>query len=495
MRCWIQIRLRSSYHWNSPSLNKSINYLKIWKYSFPFQSFLTLTLIFVIDLKTGLNSTEIMVTAIILFILCLVLSGIIFKIIKIKETTFSWPFCFALLGGKIIAACIYGYIYKHAFNGDDTWMINQDSFFQYHRLLHDTGTFFTELFGSYPQGQSEVSINHSPNYLDNLEYALITKGLAPFNLVSQGNYYINAAFFCFFNFWGFYFIYRLLKTQYKVNHRMLALLIFLFPPVAFWLSGLRADGYILLFLGILLYKYPKLLVKVTLSDILWTLFSFIVVFILRNGFALLLIPPLFAWWLHEKFGIKKIVSFAGTYFSCFILVLSLKLLLPARYDLISHVINRQHEFLALNGNTRYALTPLNDSFAGFAAVLPQAFLNVFFRPFPWVAKGTLQLMVTLENLFLWTLVIIVLVKYFKSLKALFKSFIFWALLSYSLTLYLFIGYTVPFPGAYARYRIIAEFFIIIIFSALLLQEIAKKYGRFLHQPEKPSKQSAGIKLK
>ena len=128
--------------------------------------------------------------------------------------------------------------------------------------------------------------------------------------------------------------------------------------------------------------------------------------------------------------------------------------------------------MALSGNTRFPLTPLQPTLYSFAAVAPEALQNTFLKPYLWEWKGFLQLVTALENLLLPALLIWLLStrpainEIPKSAKALLLFLVF-----FSLSYYLFIGYTVPFPGAIVRYKIIPE--LLLLSTGLLLVNSSK----------------------
>ena len=98
--------------------------------------------------------------------------------------------------------------------------------------------------------------------------------------------------------------------------------------------------------------------------------------------------------------------------------------------------------------------------------------NTFLRPFPWEAKGALQLLAAAENIFILTLLIWLLLTIKNDYKILNRPFV-WMLLFFSFSLYLFVGYTVPFPGAIIRYRIIPELLLLLLIFTHLPHRIKK----------------------
>lgn len=392
-------------------------------------------------------------------------SGLIYLLIRNKKTSLTWLQINIFFGGKVVAGSLYGYVFKRFYHGDDTWGLNNDSFLQYKRLVHAPGAFFNDFFFNQPIAPQ---LYFNPDkYLEKLEFAFITKIMAPVNIFSHGNYYINIVFFNFLTFWGTYMLYKLLAEQFKTDKKLLAAVLFLFPPAIFWLSGLRAEGFLLLFTGVLLYEFNEWLNKKRVTDAIFCFLSFAMVFILRDGFALLLVPALTGWWLSCHFKIRNFKSFGLTYLAVAIIVLLSCYVLPAPFNLLSIVTKRQHEFLTLQGNTRFTLTPLEGNIVSFLKVTPEALINVAVRPFFWEAKGPLQWFVAVENYFLLSLFIICIYKFRAYIKPVFQHPLTGVLFCTALSSYLFIGFTVPFPGAIVRYKIISELFLLSIIIVII----------------------------
>lgn len=402
-----------------------------------------------------------MFTAFIITLLWLCLSGLLYLMIRRQKTTLSFIQVLFFFGCKITAGALYGYIYKRWYNGDDTWGLHHDSLLQYKRLMDSPLNFAGDLISAMPlQLSSEPYFNPS-TYLESLEYSIITKILALFNLVSQGNYYINVVFFNFLAFWGLFFLYKLLATVIAPSqHRIAAALLFLFPPAVFWLSGIRTEGLLLLFTGILLYQFNKWLGEKKAIHLLYSLLCLAMTIILRNGFALLLLPPLLAWWIATEFRVPPQKAFVLTAGACLAVVMAGSFVLPARLNALAVIAGRQHEFLALKGNTRFGIPVLDEHPGSFINALPEAAMNTFMRPFLWEAKGWLQWFAAMETVAVLLLLLFAVFVYVRNKPRVQLTPLFWVLLTTALASYFITGFVVPFPGAIVRYKIIPELFLL-----------------------------------
>lgn len=364
-------------------------------------------------------------------------------------------------GFAVMMGCLYGYIFRRYFGGDDTWMFNNQSLEEYQKLVHQPGQFFKDLLpigaikGAHGFGQT------AEFYIMDLEYWLLPKMLAIFNIVSRGNYYINVVFFNAVVFWGHYWLFKLLATAFPAKRKRLVLIIFFFPPIIFWLSGIRADGILLFFIAWLLAQFNNLL-KGKKTALLYCILALLGILIFRNVLVLLLLPALVAWFITVRFSFKPVWTFIITYGITAVLFFGTSLL-SNKKNLPGIVVQRQQEYFALKGNTRYKLDSLQPTLGSFVEVFPQSAGNTLIRPFPWEAKGPLQVFYSIDILFFLLLLIACLFKKDKDWKKYFHPPLPWVFLFFALSLYLFIGYTVPFPGAIIRYKVIGELFMLIVF--------------------------------
>jgi hypothetical protein len=244
----------------------------------------------------------------------------------------------------------------------------------------------------------------------------------------------------------------------------LYLLIFFFPPVVFWLSGIRTDGLIFFFLTLSLVHFSNWIKTRKKSSLIYFLLSMIGVLVYRNVLVMLLTPALIAWYVVARYHTKPLLTYISAFGIAAILFFS-TLLVSSTKNLPAVVAGRQHEYLALKGNTRYQLDSLEASVGSFLSVLPQSANNTFLRPYVWEAEGMLQIVTSLGILFFWALVILAIARNEKPWREFFNNPLYLFLVFFPVTLYLFIGFTVPFPGAIVRYKSIPE---LMLLSVLIL---------------------------
>ncbi|NML23014.1 hypothetical protein HHL16_19205 [Pseudoflavitalea sp. G-6-1-2] len=338
-------------------------------------------------------------------------------------------------------------------------------------LLHQTDLFLRDFNPMVPIRKHATLSAGLRNLVDDWEYNLTVKPQAFFNLVSGGNYYINIVFFSFITFWGHFWFFSLLVKLFPDQRKKWFLLVFFFPPVLFWLSGFRGDGLLFFFLSLCLLQGYRWLKTRSGWALAWAVLGFIGTFIMRDPVAMLLVPALLSVFITVRYNVKPWKSVIIVYGISAILFFVSVGLSPS-FNPVKMIADRQAAFFALHGNTRYQLGELQPTVGSFLKVLPEAALNVFFRPAPWEAKGMLQLVSAADICFFWLLVLLALFRNRAAWKQRFNHPFLLFLLVTAVTLFIFTGFTVPFPGAIVRYKVIPELF--------LLCWIAYTYNKKLH---------------
>jgi hypothetical protein len=363
---------------------------------------------------------------------------------------------------KVLLGLVYGYIFHKYYNGDDTWAIHRASITETQLLLSDPATFFAEYGPTTAIAKSSGFIEMIANYLNDLEYFMLAKSLAFVNPITGSNYYINSVLFNFIAFIGHYRLYKFFRTPGTDGRMLLYFACFFFLPAVFWLSGIRAEGLMLVFFSLILYAFERN--KRAGPRIFFGLVGFVGLLILRPVFALLVVPAAVAWGLTVYYKRKTSLAFVGVYGVAAMIFFASMLFSPSG-GLGGVIINEQESYFRLKGNTVYDLTPLEANAGSFIRVLPEAIANSFFRPFPWEVRGLFQWLAAIENICV-LLILIVAVRFGKEKwRSFFSRPEILLGLFYAISVYLVIGYVVPFPGAIIRYRALAELVLVCILIA------------------------------
>jgi hypothetical protein len=366
---------------------------------------------------------------------------------------------------KVILGCAYGYIHLRFYNGDDTWVYNNEAINAYQQLNNHPLAFFRALWPAHIDSLYEAK----DFFTRNLEQELMIRLIALFNFLTGGNYYLNTIFFNFIVFWGHYWLFNFLILRYPSARTSLLIAVFFIPTIVFWLSGIRGDGFVLFFLSLLFIQYDKWLTTRGAHHLLYGCLSMLGMLLFRSAVLLVVIPVLIGWYMVARHDVKPIASYGFTYLFCAVVFFGSLLIHPVK-NLPAMVANKQHEFLSLPGKTRFNMKPLTSSPVSYFRAAPAAMVNTLMRPFIWEARGILQLITALETTIFLLCILAIL------------FFVEWRVVTtdpwmsggmlFSLSLFLFIGLTIPFPGAIIRYKAIPE---LIMLTSLLPGTRIKKF--------------------
>ena len=398
-----------------------------------------------------------MITAIWVVVFCILFVFLIILIVRKQPNALSTPQLVTAFLYKVALGCLYGYLFGTYYGGDDTWAIHIESIKEWQLLQNDPLQFFWEYTPGTAMRNGNGFLQVAAFYIADLEYCLLTKTLGIFNLISRGNYYINVVFFNFIVFWGHYWLYLLAVKHFRRNKILVLFCTFFLPTAVFWLSGIRGDGMLFFFFSLLLLSFDRWLESGKVSQAMLSLAGFAGVMIFRIPVAVLLLPALISWAFVVRGRKYTPIAFAAVYGIGILLFFASSLFMDQNGPAV--VAQRQELFLELKGNTRYELPQLEPGISGFVKVLPYAFFNTFLRPHPWEAKGMLQLAAAGGILLFWGVLTYFL--FARKTETSTLQPLGWVLLLFGISLYLLIGYTVPFPGAIVRYKSIGEMVILV----------------------------------
>ncbi|MDX2046814.1 MAG: hypothetical protein SFU87_08505 [Chitinophagaceae bacterium] len=410
-----------------------------------------------------------MFTAIFLFVFyCSIFLGLLYYLQKKKllQVGFAHAALFFLL--KAGMGCLYGYLFLTLYNGDDTWVYHEQGIRMKQQLINDPWGFFTDIFqNGYPGSLMNSLFETNNSYWKSLEYVVLIKMLAIFNVFSGGHYYVNVVLFSMLTFWGNYLLYKIFIKYFPDRRNIILLLVFYFLPMVFWTSGIRKDGLIILLIGIFFYYFSNIVDgKNRLRYWIIVLLSLLMSYIIRNYVALSLMPAAVAWHLASGSKIPSVRIFAAVYVTGIILFFASHYFHPS-LDLPQKVAKRQSEFMALEGGSYISVEPLQPDFVSYLNMLPQGLLNTFLRPYIGERNSYLYQGSALETLFCLLFFITAIILKRKDYKHWVTHPFMLAIFFFALTNYLLIGFTVPFVGAIVRYKSVYELMFLVFFCVLL----------------------------
>lgn len=400
---------------------------------------------------------------ILLFILYTsVLLGILYYYSKKEKAMLNFSQLSIAFIAKIIAGCAYGYLFLNLYKGDDTWKLHQAGLAEFQLLIQSPAQFFISIFQyGYQENQTMSFFTAHHSYWKDLADNILIKLLAIFNIFSRGSYYINVLFFNFLIFWGHYFLYKLFIKQYENNSRLLFLIVFFFPPLLFWESGIRKDGLVFLMLMGFLFHFYSFLKTETKKHIFYALIFWLGLFIFRNFVAMLAIAVALLWRISHSFPKKTAFIFIVVILLMIALFFASSLLFND-LNLPMQMAKRQESFQNLSGGSRLPLQQLEPNFKSYTSILPVAINHSFLRPYPTEISNPLYLMAFIETILVLAMLIFVLLFNKKFFPELFQNPFLLGLVLFALLNYVLIGYMVPFLGAIIRYKVIYETLLILV---------------------------------
>jgi hypothetical protein len=381
----------------------------------------------------------------------LLFSWLILRLRFFKNSTPGSKTAVGLFLIKVIAGCVFGWIYHKYYMPADTWLFHNGGVKEYELLFNNPKEYLTNLFENSYQGGLTRVIDSTSSFWNDFRTNFLVKILSIFNIFSFGNYYINIIFFNFLTLIGGTCIYRV-YAQIFTNHRWLLLIgVFLYPSFLFYTSGIHRDGFILLGLGLIIYNtfYAIRIDRFSFKRIAGVIAGCIILFLFRNFVLICFLPALFAWLLSERNKRRPLATFAAVYGCGIILFFTLGKIHP-RLDFPKYVSDRQKEFSYLSVNSSAIhLNTLEPNIWSFAYNAPQAFNHAFMRPYITEVKKPQQVFVALEILGFLLLIVFFILFRRKDLPL--DTFVVFGVL-FSLTMLLLIGYTIANIGALTRYR-------------------------------------------
>jgi hypothetical protein len=274
--------------------------------------------------------------------------------------------------------------------------------------------------------------------------------------ISLGNMYTHVLFMCFLSLFGLTAFFRLFVTRNQEKQLPLFFVIFLWPSLLFWCSGVLKDGLIISALYTLIYigLYEEKINNRKVSNTLLISLLIAILLVTKYYVVLAMIPAIIGMsiqWMRKSIKPLHAHGFALTI--CFIMIVgsSLFRISPNGIEIIQA---KREEALkaAILGDAKHYLfvDNMENTALGFTQKIPEAYVNGLYRPFLWeTGKSPFIALSALENFVLILLTMGAIA--FSDKKQINDSKV-WVLLSFVLCLALIIGFTTPISGGIVRYK-------------------------------------------
>lgn len=290
-----------------------------------------------------------------------------------------------------------------------------------------------------------------------------TKYMTFANILSLGNQYVNVIIYNVPFFIGQLFLY---KTCYQLQPEkkwLYVFVIFLIPSVLFWCSGIHKDGWVLAAFGAIVYSMNGYLHHRTYKYLLGLVVSLFFLFIVRYFYMITLLPVLLLWAFTYSRK-NKLRYFAIALLLTSLVFFNIHRVIPA-LNPMKMIQSRQHEFFGYIGYSDMKTPKLENHFNSYLQNLPSALNHVFLQPVI-ISDAPLKYQISFLDNLLILLLMGVLMFHFKRKNT--SEGLFIALFLYAISIYIFIGYTIPNCGALVRYK--SEFTVLLLVSLVGLSE-------------------------
>ncbi len=302
-------------------------------------------------------------------------------------------------------------------------------------------------------------------------------------IISGGSIYVHTIFMCFISFCGLIAIHKLLAPHFKRRRRELTFSIFLIPSVLFWGSGLLKEGLILFSMGIMLYSFHQILAqKFAIRHFLAFLIGTYIMVSLKFYVFGALAPALLGQALFFRLGKDRPFGFHAI---GLIIIVFLTFLIPRLVPVptVSELVAAKNEqFINLaqkeEAGSYIEGQQLQPKVGSLLASVPSALANTFLRPFILTSNGMFQRLIAVENLLIYLLILLAI--FFPRLPEGTKGAFTWMGLSFTIFLFLIIGWTTPVLGAIVRYKVPALPFLIASLMQLINKRRLLRTFPFLH---------------
>ncbi|MHC1706211.1 MAG: hypothetical protein AB9842_01685 [Bacteroidales bacterium] len=284
---------------------------------------------------------------------------------------------------------------------------------------------------------------------------------AVFRLVSFGYYNVHGVFMSLLSFIGIIAMYKVFIHKLQKKNKLLFLLLFFFPSVVLWSSGVLKEGLVFLSLGLILYLSDLLLdTKLNWKIIFLIAFNFLVLRYTKFYLFIIVLPLVMGYfWSKKSSRIPSSLKYFVILSVTFLIGIIVGTIFPV-YDIVTILARKQHDFLKLaiaaESGSIISYQPLNESVTGILTGILPGFLNTLLIPYPWDIRNMMMIIPSMENLFILGLLLVSFLRFTPPC----NKGIFWFSVLLFLYIYVLTGLITPVAGAIVRYKTIAIPFLI-----------------------------------
>lgn len=350
---------------------------------------------------------------------------------------------------RILAAVCLGYVYAETKIYGDYWSNNSIGYKESYFMLINSPTQFIKEFFQSNYGSYDNFLGSSQSYWNDLGEKFLYKLLAFTNILTHGNYYLNAIFVNTIAFLGSVLLYKVFLAVYK--SRFIAVLCsFLIPSTLVFSSGIHKDAEIFFLLSVFVYcLYFGLTDKMTFKRLFFLLISLLLMILIKDYVGLTALLSSTFLILSAKIKRHPAKLFLAVAVMGVLLLMS-TFFIPTEYNPIKKLSEKQENMLKLGeAKTQVEIGKLEPNTLSLIRNIPVAFKNTVLLPTAFKNANKFILAFAIENLLFLILFFAAL---YKPDKKIFEIPFFYFSITAIFLLFLIIGLTTPNLGTIVRYR-------------------------------------------
>ncbi|MGL4596705.1 MAG: hypothetical protein ACRCYO_04200 [Bacteroidia bacterium] len=254
---------------------------------------------------------------------------------------------------------IYTYYYKDR-GSADIWKYFDDSAILHRTLREDPATYFRLMSGLGTETENCLHIRSLMQHWDRSFDSFLfndSHTIIRFNtfvrLISGDNYHIHTLVMCMLSFVGLTALYKIVQPLLADWKKLPAWIIFLFPSVVFWGSGVLKEGLLLFAFGLLIYQSILWARDGKRKRLFWIFVFAALVFVTKFYVLAALFPVLLSWIIVEKRHGRNTFATFGLVLVLFVGTGLLLSQFADKYNPAKIIAVKQNDFLRLAGGGTY----------------------------------------------------------------------------------------------------------------------------------------------
>ena len=392
------------------------------------------------------------------------------------------PYFWPALVLKIGAGITLGLLYKYYYSVGDTFIFFEDANKLTDLFWITPGTYFNVLLtGDESDLVGNALINTQSRSL------FLVKIVSLINLFTGNNYWITCSYFSLVSFWSAFLFFQKVAITFPGSKLAAAIAFLFFPSIVFWSSGIIKESVALA--GLFLLSRVSLTLLTNSKPFWWewmlALVSAIVVWNLKYYWMAVFVPiavtTLLIHFITQgkelKTGIKILLWIIAFLLFCF----GVTLVHPNFYleNFLQVLVENYNQFIRISPQGIVIYYQLEPSWWSVFLNSPLALVSGLFRPFIWEANNFLQMIVAIENLFVFILFTTTFIR-FRSIGQSPHRLLIFSVVVYIVILCVFLSLSTPNLGTLARYKVGFQPFLVFILLAnnVVIDWIILRLDRF-----------------